>query len=522
MILDLNVWNSPVRTISAKVELSDSSTKIAEFTDKDVLKSFTIERMGEEGKFFGFGVCQKLKLNLIDPHLALNLNTNQYLYCSLKGNMGYSGSFPHFKISEINRDENTGELSITAYDKLYAATAHTASELNLEAPYTILDVANKCAELLGIDVGVELIGIEEEFSPFDIEYPTGANFDGAENLREVLNAIAEATQTVYYINYFGYLVFKRPDVNGAAILEISKSDYFTLKSKTNYILSDICSSTELGDNIITSSGMPGVTQYVRDNPFWELREDITTLLDNALAAIGGMALNQFDCSWRGHPALEIGDKIALVTKDDNTVLSYVFNDTIEYVGGLKQKTEWNYVENENETVDNPVTLGAALKQTYAKVDKANKQVEIMVSDVEANSQEISALGLTTDSITASVSKLDTDISELASEVNTKMTAEDVSILIQSAMGTGVESVTTSTGFTFNEEGLHISKSDSEVNTSITEDGVTVRRKNKEVLIADNLGVKAEDLHATTFLIIGNNSRLEDYEGNRTGCFWIGR
>ena len=40
-------------------------------------------------------------------------------------------------------------------------------------------------------------------------------------------------------------------------------------------------------------------------------------------------------------------------------------------------------------------------------------------------------------------------------------------------------------------------------------------------MADNLGVKAEDLHATTYLIIGNNSRLEDYNTNRTGCFWIG-
>ena len=57
-------------------------------------------------------------------------------------------------------------------------------------------------------------------------------------------------------------------------------------------------------------------------------------------------------------------------------------------------------------------------------------------------------------------------------------------------------------------------------TTITEDGMTVYRDSEAVLIADNEGVKAEDLHATTYLIIGNNSRFEDVN-NRTACYWIG-
>ena len=56
---------------------------------------------------------------------------------------------------------------------------------------------------------------------------------------------------------------------------------------------------------------------------------------------------------------------------------------------------------------------------------------------------------------------------------------------------------------------------------ITEDGMKISKNNTEMLVADNQGVKAEDLHATTYLIIGNNSRFEDYESNRTGCFFIG-
>jgi hypothetical protein len=51
--------------------------------------------------------------------------------------------------------------------------------------------------------------------------------------------------------------------------------------------------------------------------------------------------------------------------------------------------------------------------------------------------------------------------------------------------------------------------------------MTVYKNSATVLTANNVGVDAVNLHATTYLIIGNNSRFEDYGSNRTGCFWIG-
>lgn len=507
MIIDTNVWNSPVRKISARVELYEGSTLVGEYSSTDNLKSFSIERVGDESKFFGFGVCQRLNLHLIDTKRELDYGTKHSIKCYLND----LDAFPSFKISEVRRDENTNELSITAYDALYAASAHTAAELPLIAPYTVGDVATAIATELGLVVST----INVNDASFDTSYPEGANLEGTETWRELLDDIAEATQTVYYVDYTGNLVFKRPDISGDPVLTIGKADYIELDSKTNRRLSDICSATELGDNVITTSGVIGTVQYIRDNPFWELRDDIVTLLDNALAAIGGLTINQFDCSWRGNPALEVGDKIALVTKDNKTVISYVYDDTIEYEGRLAQHTKWSYSDNDGESADNPVTLGDALKKTFAKVDKANAQIEIVAG-------ETATIKLTNDAIQQTVTQLDNDMAEVISEVNTKVSADEVSFSIQTAMEQGVEAVTTTTGFTFNEEGLHISKTGSEITTTITEDGMTVLRENDEVLVADNLGVRAEDLHATTFLIVGNNSRFEDYEGNRTGCFYIGK
>lgn len=504
-----NMLISPARSIAGRVELYNGSTLLNTFNHTDALNSFTINRAGDK-KFFGFGVSQEIEVKIVDKERLINIEENQNLKVSFITNKSTVSPTPRFYVSEVKRDENTNELTVKGYDIIYKAKSHTVSELNLEAPYTIMDVVSAIVGLLGVSFSFNVVTRDA----FNTEYPGGANFDGAETLREVLDAIAEATQTIYYVNNSNALTFRHLDVAGNPVLTINKTDYFTLENKGNRTLSDICSATELGDNVTTVSGNAGETQYVRDNPFWELRDDITTLLENALALVGGLTINQFNCSWRGNYLLEPGDKIALVTKNNDTIISYLLDDKYTYNGGFSTDTTWEYGGNEDETADNPLTLGGALKKTFAKVDKANKQIDIVAG-------ETASIKITTDSIQNSVSQLDENMSDVISEVNTKVTAEDVSFSIQTAIGEGVERVTTSTGFTFNEEGLHINKENSEITTSITEDGMTVYRNSNEVLVADNLGVKAEDLHATTFLIIGDNSRLEDY-GSRTGCFWIGR
>ena len=69
--------------------------------------------------------------------------------------------------------------------------------------------------------------------------------------------------------------------------------------------------------------------------------------------------------------------------------------------------------------------------------------------------------------------------------------------------------------------LTVEKDNSEMKTQITEDGMTVYQENTGVLIANNNGVEARNLHANTYLIIGTNSRFEDFGPDRTACFWIG-
>lgn len=538
-----NAIQNPVRQLKADV-LFESPTSTYRATHNDFLKEFTVERIGDDSKFFGFGVCQKINVKLINRTNDINVTTAHSITVAM-GEQSIDEMivcFPQFYVTEVHKDEQNKQLSITAYDKLYKASQYFTADLgiggaqtySLGSAYTIRDVAIAVAEFLGVSIAIP------EISSFNIFYEEGANYEGSELIRDVLDDIAEATQTIYYMNNENTLVFKRlfkaPSVEEEvyASYTIDSEQYYNLESKTNRRLTGICHVTELGDNVIAQTQQTGTIQYVRDNPFWDLREDIDEILEEALADVEGTTINQFECNWRGNFLLEIGDMIFLFDSlRGDYFSSYLLNDTFEYNGAMQQNSKWHY-SGDNETETNPSSLGDILKQTFAKVDKINKQIDIVVSHVQQNQNSIAQIQLDAESIKMSVKETEKkvddaidstnkQIAELTKKVSASITSDDLKIEIEKQLqeSGSVNKVVTTTGFTFNEDGLNISKSGSEMTTIITEDGMTVYRDNTAMLIANNQGVDALNLRATSYLIIGTNSRFEDYGYNRTGCFWIG-
>ena len=687
----LDALVSPSREIKAKIDLFDGTTKKATFTGSDKIKKFQIERAGEEGKFFGFGVSQKLELELLDKNRELNIVKGNTFDVYLTADTTYT-KILSCEVDSIKRDEKTNGLTITAYDALYRASGHQVKDLTLTKPYTIKDSCEACGAKLGLSVK----GIDT----FLLSYPNGANFDGAETLREALDMVAEATQTIYFMDSTNALVFKKLNKAGASLLTIDKNIYFEYKNNGPRVLKTICSTNELGDDVSESGTTGDATQFVRDNAFWELREDITDLVHNAVVAVGGLSISQFECKWRGNFYLEIGDKIQILGKDNSSAITYLLNDTLVYNGGLNQTSSWKYKDS-GETASNPTNLGEAIKQTYAKVDKQNKEITLLASEVKTQTEaikktvkqvdveyylstssstptggtwsteappweenkymwsrqkitytdgtfairnatciagakgtdgkpgsdgapgrgvvsitteyyistsetelaggswsetqptweegkyiwtrskivynnptsteyttavcdatwkeinaiqgeqktlitDVAELKVAKDSINASVSQItenqsglnsaltdlqnaftdqntanDEQFDTLTQKVESSMTSEQVHLAISTELSKGVDKVTTSTGFTFNEAGLTINKSDSEISTNIDEDGMSIYKNNEEVLTADNTGVTQINATIKQYLIVGRNSRFEDYGSDRTGCFWIG-
>ena len=402
--------NAPKRSFQVSLYLYINDTLTYLFQDNKIV-DIEIQRAGELSKFFGFGVSHKTTIKLLDKERKLNINKGDYfrLEIGLDKSTGVEyKQFPLMYVSEITRDEKTNQLTIITYDILEKFKKHTFSELTLTKPYTIADVVNAVATFLGISATIPSLDV------FNISYTDGANLEGTESLYDLLTAAAEATQTIFYMNYNNELTFRR--LSTKLDKTISKDIYMELTSGYNRKLQTICSATELGDNVSSSLETPGETQYVRDNPFWELRDDIDTLVNNAVAALSSITINEFSCEWRGDPALEPGDRLAYETKDDAVEYTYLINDTLIYNGGLRQKTDWSFKETE-ETASNPTSLGEVLKQTYARVDKANKQVNILVSQVETNKSNISSLQLNTESISATVESLEATTNSQVETIN---------------------------------------------------------------------------------------------------------
>lgn len=606
--------------VRAKVDFYNGSTLVQTCTCGDYLEDFELTREGDNSKFFGFGICHKLDINLIDLHRTLKVTKENTVEIGLGDGTTWDAPYPTFYITELKRNEKTNSITGTAYDKVYWAGEYLFEDLGLEAPYTIRQVAQGIATKLGLTLNIPT-AIANDFA---LSYTEGANLEKTEDLRSILNWIAEATQTVYYVNYQNQLTFKRLDRNGAEVKEITRDLYYELDTKTPRTLVTICNTTELGDNLEAAlEGETGAIQYIRNNPFLELRTDLAELLEKAKTNVAGTTITQINCDWSGDYRLEIGDKIAFVTEDGGKVYSYVLSDTIVFAGTLNEKTEWDYTDQQPETYANPTNIGERINQTFAKVDKLEKKITLYVSEVvdeilptkidealetfedtvvaeiaealeplgkdvtdlkattTTNSQNIATLVLDTKSITNEVSSLkettttltdglgevvaaQTEIQEdigslqvtstqinasvssvvkkvndvenmlednndvtnaridsLAQDVSLKLDKTGVEIAVESILTEGVDKVVTaSKKYTFDDEGLNISASDSEFSTEVTDNGMRIYKHSSEVLVVNNDGVQAADLHARTFLIIGENSRLED-RGNRTACFWIG-
>jgi hypothetical protein len=231
--------------------------------------------------------------------------------------------------------------------------------------------------------------------------------------------------------------------------------------------------------------------------------------------------------------IRAGDILQVTDGKGRTFRTYVMTRTIsgqmeslESTGSHRRDSS-SAVNNEDYRAINHQMLELR-KQAEGLSVKVSEQRQ----DLTAVTESVADMQMKADGLAVQISRVETTNGEavdavneslqtLQQEVSAKMSAEAVQIQIQSALENGAEKIVTRTGFTFDEEGLSVEKTGSEMKTQITENGMVVCQNGREVLTANNQGVDAKNLHATTYLIVGSNSRFEDYGWNRTGCFWIG-
>lgn len=182
-------------------------------------------------------------------------------------------------------------------------------------------------------------------------------------------------------------------------------------------------------------------------------------------------------------------------------------------------------------IERKYNFGKSFAEIMGLIDDTRDEVDSAYSELRDEiTEQSTSLQRTTEEIVAKavtkeeIANVYGDIDELRTEVETKMTSEAVTLAISEELSKGVEKVDTKTGYRFDKDGLTISKSGEGVTNLIDNTGMYVKRSSENVLVANEDGVEATDLHAKTYLKIGSGegrSRFEDYGMNRTGCFWTG-
>lgn len=157
-----------------------------------------------------------------------------------------------------------------------------------------------------------------------------------------------------------------------------------------------------------------------------------------------------------------------------------------------------------------------------KVLNLRTDVEGLKAENRAADGRAAALQLTVDGIAAQVEKQRTETENLSLELTTmQQTANALKISVQTMQKDGVSKVRTESSYTFDDAGLKIARSGSQMENLLDNTGMRVSRNGEVILQANADGVAAVDVQVKNYLRVGENARFEDYESGRTACFFIG-
>ncbi len=333
-------------------------------------------------------------------------------------------------------------------------------------------------------------------------------YDANYTFRDILDEIAQVAGGI--IAFVGdELDVIYPTDSGETI---DSSNLKTLKMGESYgpVNSVVLARSPQEDNIYRqdeeSVETYGITEIrIENNQIMDShREDF---IDGILGAVLGLNFELYELESFGIGYLNLGDFFTIQTPDGTNHAALMLCDDFKITQGL---SETSYLE-APEATETDYTAASdddrVLNKTILKVDKQAQEITALVSKTENLASDIDGL-----------SGAITHLTEIMVD------SDSVDIKISTAIEE-INSITTSTGYTLDQDGLHIQKvvdgEPEEMENLLDNTGMYVKRDGEDILAANNEGVDAINLRSRQFLIIGDNSRFENYGSARTACFFIG-
>ncbi len=209
-----------------------------------------------------------------------------------------------------------------------------------------------------------------------------------------------------------------------------------------------------------------------------------------------------------------GDILTVTDPKGNSFCTYIMTrkqqgnkDILESTGSFSRSTS--------------TAVNSGYQALSGKVLQLSATVDGLKAENRSADGKMAGLALDVEGLSSEVLRQNSQLDGVKNQLSTlEQTAESLQLRFQS----GASSVTTETGFTFDETGLTVKRPDTRMENRLNESGMYVSRSGQVILQADQEGVRAVDVSVGNYLIVGDHARFEDYSSGtdfkRTACFWI--
>ena len=250
---------------------------------------------------------------------------------------------------------------------------------------------------------------------------------------------------------------------------------------------------------------------VWDNPL-TYNVDKRTETINAGTSLYGLKWQEAEIYTTGHPWLKGKEKIQIKDMEDNYIYTYPFNRTIEYTGHIKTKLTAPATSKTNTQYTYEAPITKALRNTQILVDKANSQIQTIVTETIPGMQGQLAGTVSTQ-----------DLRDFKFEVIDPLQEE-----VEGLSGTPEK--LQNTLVTINKDGINVSTNLSKISTIMTNDTFAIKDNSDTYLayfgydeVEGRSKAEMNNLTITDYFIAGTHG-VEKFEYNgedRTGWFYIG-
>lgn len=400
-------------------------------------------------------------------------------------------------VKEKKHDEEQQSIILECYDLMLKSMVPYDLSLDYSEGVTVKDFLDAICDRLGWAKGYTTfynsgVFIDEE------------KYDSSDTFRDALDDIAEVAGGM--IGFVGDELRVIYPTDHGEILDEENLKTLKIGKKYGPINSVVLSRTPQEDNIYNQD-----TDSITEHGMTEIRIENNQIIDShredfmagICEALFGLSFELYELESFGIGYLSFGEIFSIQTADGAEHKTLMLCDDLQITQGVTETSKLEEPETTNTDYSAASETDKTLRKTILRVDKQDNEITALVSKTESIANDITGL--------------DDKVTKMAEVI---IDSDSVDFKISEAIE-GIDSVKTSTGYTFDKDGLNIHKDGEEMHNTLDNKGMYVRKNSTDILTADSEGVNAINLTARKYLTIGENARFEDYPNGRTACFWTG-